>query len=156
VHAKAPHIDGTDSRTESSLSQPERATMKRASLTTAVTAALAGATLLAGASVYAREDAPKAEVALAQQAVDQAQNAGATESAPLELKTARDKLAQAQALLSKDKSRDYPAARSLAEEATADAEVAQARANAARAQKSLDEVNASVRAMQQETMRPRS
>lgn len=130
--------------------------MKKANLKTAVTAALAGAALLAGVSAYAREDAPKAEIAIAQQAVDQAQNAGATETASLELKTARDKLQTAQALVAKDKSRDFPQARALAEEATADAEVAQARATAARAQKSLDEVNASVRALQQESDRPRS
>ena len=130
--------------------------MKKASLTAAMTAALTGAALLAGMSAQAREDAPKAEIATAQQAVDQAQNAGATETAPLELKTARDKLQTAQALIAKNKSRDFPQARALAEEATADAEVAQARATAARAQKSLDEVNASIRAVQQETDRPRS
>ena len=120
-------------------------------------------TLLAGAALfvavpasYARDEAPKAEIAMAQQAIEQAQSAGATESAPLELKTARDKLQTAQGLVAKDKRKDFPQARRMAEEAVADAQLAQARATAERARKSLDEVNQSIRAMRDETQRQSS
>ena len=118
---------------------------------------IVGAALCVAAPVtYARDEAPKAEIAMAQQAIDQAQSAGATESAPLELKTARDKLQSAQGLVAKDKRKDFPQARRMAEEAVADAQLAQARATAERAKKSLDQVNESIRAMSAETQRQTS
>ena len=131
--------------------------MKRVSLRTAATVATCAAfAVLTASQAYAREEAPKSEIAIAQQALDQAQAAGATENAPLELKNARDKLQTAQNIVAKDKSKDFAQARKLAEEATADAELAQARANAAKAQKSLDEVNAATRAMHEEAQRQKS
>ncbi len=116
----------------------------------------AGVALYIAAPSYARDEPPKAEISMAQQAIDQAQSAGATESAPLELKSARDKLQTAQSLVAKDKRKDFPQARRMAEEAVADAQLAQARATADRAKKSLAEVNESVRAMRDESQRQSS
>jgi hypothetical protein len=115
---------------------------------------LAGALAVAGISpVFAREEPPKAEIALAKDAIDQAQSNGATEAAPVELKAARDKYEQAQTMIAKEKRRDYPQARDLAQEAKVDADLADAKAAAAKAQKSLREVQDSIRALRHETER---
>src|SRR5690348_17131279 len=89
---------------------------------------LAGALAVVGTSpVFAREEPPKAEIALAKDAIDQAQSNGATEAAPVELKAARDKYEQAQGMIAKEKRRDYPRARELAQEAKVDADLAGAK-----------------------------
>ena len=70
---------------------------------------------------------PKEQMAVANSAVDQA--TGNAAEAPAELTTARDKLTRANAAMAR---KDYVAARQLADEAAADAALAQATARTAR------------------------
>jgi len=99
-------------------------------------------------------DPPTEPAAVAQAAIDQAQRDGAAETAPVELKAAQDKIAEAKRLLEKNKRKDYPLAQSLAEEATADAQLAQAKTAAAKAEKSLQDVQEGNRTLQEEMLRP--
>ena len=106
----------------------------------ALLAALA-ATALAACSTTG--DAPKEQLAVANSAVDQA--TGNAAEAPAELSTARDKLARANAAMAR---KDYLAARQLADEAAADAALAQAQARNVRSSRALAEVNESIRQLQ--------
>ncbi|MGQ9364712.1 DUF4398 domain-containing protein [Azospirillum sp. ST 5-10] len=73
---------------------------------------------------------PTAEMGAAEQAIDTAERAGALEHAPVELQSARDKLAAADAAMRDDERGE---ARRLAEQARADAELAAVRAEQAAA-----------------------
>lgn len=75
---------------------------------------------------------PKAELAVAEAAVANADNAGAMQWAPAEMRTAQDKLARAQAAML---AKDHGQAATLAHEANADAQLAAAAARAAKAQR---------------------
>lgn len=94
--------------------------------------------------------APTAQIAASRTAVDQARMAGASEAAPIEYNTARDKLARAEAAY---QSQDYTRAIRLAREAEVDAQLAQARTSATRSQEALAEIEASTRALQDELNR---
>jgi len=91
----------------------------------------------------ASPDAPKEQMAVANSAVDQA-TANAAE-APAELATARDKLTRANQAMAR---KDYVAARQLADEAAADAALAQATARSARSSRALTEVRQSIQQLQ--------
>ena len=93
---------------------------------------------------------PTAEMALSTAAVAHAAGAGANELAPAQMQTARDKLARANTAMG---AKDYAAARSLAEEARADAQLAEARAETAKATKAADEVQRADRALREEMNR---
>lgn len=67
--------------------------------------------------------------------------------APVELQRARDKWVQAEKAMS---DKDYDKARRLATEAAADARVAEAKADAANSAASLQQVQGSIRALQEE------
>lgn len=84
---------------------------------------------------------PVAEVSTAQSTLSQAESAGARTHAPLELLTAREKLAAAEAAM---RSEDYPRAKVLAEQAAVDARLAEARARTARSQRAVTEVQESI------------
>jgi len=103
--------------------------------------AVLAATALAGCATSS--DAPKEQMAVANSAVDQA--TGNAAEAPAELATARDKLARANAAMARQ---DYVAARHLADEAAADAALAQATARSSRSSRALAEVNESIRQLQ--------
>ncbi|MGM9481129.1 DUF4398 domain-containing protein [Roseateles sp. NT4] len=103
--------------------------------------AVLAATALAGCATSG--DAPKEQMAVANSAVDQA--TGNAAEAPAELATARDKLARANAAMAR---KDYVAARHLADEAAADAALAQATARSSRSSRALAEVNESIRQLQ--------
>jgi hypothetical protein len=90
---------------------------------------------------------PDSQISVATSSITQAESVGAFETAPVELRAAKDKLAQArQAMLQKDNL----AAQRLAEEATVDANLAQAKARAFKSRKTAEEIKASIRTLQEE------
>lgn len=93
---------------------------------------------------------PESQVSLATSAVSQAESAGAYETAPLELKAARDKLNEAKQAMQKE---DNLTAQRLAEQAILDANLAQAKARTVKSQKAVDEVKASIQTLQEEIER---
>lgn len=86
----------------------------------------------------------------ADSAIRQADQGGAGEHAPLELKFARQKYAEAQAAVSRE---DHGEARLLAEQALANAELAQAKASAARARADASRVRNAVESLRDELLR---
>jgi Domain of unknown function (DUF4398) len=93
-------------------------------------------------------DAPKEQMAVANSAVEQAN--GSAAEAPSELAAARDKLTRAnQAMANKD----YVLARQLADQAAADAALAQATARSARSSRALTEVRQSIQQLQSQLNR---
>jgi Domain of unknown function (DUF4398) len=122
-------------------------------LKTVMTLALASTALLLAPMTFAADDKPDAQLALAKNAIDQAQKDGATDAATLEMQSARDKYQQAQMLIAKEHRRDYPQAKRLAEESKLDADLADAKAAAAKAQESLREVQNGNRALEHEVQR---
>lgn len=92
----------------------------------------AGLTLVGCAST----PAPTAEIAVSKTAMASATGAGGAEFAPLEMKTAQDKLDQVDKEMAK---KNYVEARRLAEEAAADAKLAESKAQAMKAAKAVEE-----------------
>ena len=90
-----------------------------------------------------------ADLARAQTLVEQAQSTGAQQYAAADLQTARDKVQQANQLADHDARR----ADRLANEAAVDAQLASARAQNAKAQHALDDVNRSLQSLREETER---
>lgn len=107
-------------------------------------ALLLGASVLVGCSSTPK---PEAELALSRQAVQSAVSAGGAEYAPVELKTAQDKLGNADAAMQAE---EYAKARRLATEVTVDAKLAETTALAAKAQAALVEAQKGQRALQDE------
>jgi len=103
-------------------------------------------------SLTAAADTPRTsdELAVATAAIDTARSSGAAELAPLELSLAREKLERAERLASAGNKTE---ARLLAEEANVDAQAARSKSGAIRANRSLNEVQASMRALQEELNR---
>jgi len=91
-----------------------------------------------------------ATITQAERAVDEAQEAGAAISAPVEFKTAQDKLKAAQAAMAKGK---HELAIRSAEQAAIDAEYARARTANQRATKRADEMRQYIRALREEIER---
>jgi hypothetical protein len=104
--------------------------------------------VLAGCAVQA--PAPEKQVTLATQSIVQAENSGAVEFAPVELKSARDKLDQAKLAMGKQ---ENIVAQRLADEAMVDANLAEAKARSAKSQKVVEELKESIRILQQEMNR---
>jgi hypothetical protein len=93
---------------------------------------------------------PTSQLAVAQQAVNSADTARSAEFAPLELRTAREKLLQAeQANLEKD----YDRARELAEQAEWDARVAERKAQAEKAKRGLESARQGTQELREESLR---
>jgi hypothetical protein len=93
---------------------------------------------------------PNEKIAVAKESIQRAEQSGAPELAPVELATARDKLARAE----KDAVDHQPdPANLLAEQANVDAQVAEATARQQRAHKAAIEFDASMQALRQESMR---
>lgn len=110
-----------------------------------------GAVLLGLAACASPQKAPAtAEVAVSQNAVENAVQAGAGTLAPDEITMAREKMLKAnQALAAKD----YKLARELAVQAEADAKLAQSKANSEKANAASAALNADLRALRQEVDR---
>jgi hypothetical protein len=90
---------------------------------------------------------PTEQLAVATAAVAHAAEAGAAQWAPAEMRTARDKLDNAKLAMAVP---DHARARSLAEEAQVDAQLAEAKAHAGKAQKAADEVREAGRVLREE------
>lgn len=95
---------------------------------------------------------PTAELGSARTAVATAEEVGANEFAPLEFRSARQKLEQA--LTAADRG-DHRTSRLLAEQAVVDAQLAEASARAARQQRAVQEIRASIDALRAEIQRSR-
>jgi hypothetical protein len=96
---------------------------------------------------------PGAQIAQAEQAVNQAEQEGAGQYAPLPLRKAEDKLAAARETVAEEDDDDYVEARRQAEQATVDAELAAAAARRARTEEVVDELSQSVETLEQEVVR---
>jgi hypothetical protein len=107
--------------------------------------------LLALAACTSAQKAPAtADVAVSKNAVDNAVSAGAADLAPVEISLARSKMMQAnQALAAKD----YAKARDLANQAQADAKLAQSKATSAKANAAANALNADLRVLREEVER---
>lgn len=112
---------------------------------------LCGAAVLAVVTGCASDKTPAtADVAVSRAALASATSAGAADLAPAEMQSARDKLMRAnQALASKD----YKTAQDLAAQAQADAQLAQSKANSAKATTAADELQQNIRLLREELQR---
>jgi hypothetical protein len=93
---------------------------------------------------------PDAELAVSSAAVNSAISAGAAESAPEELRMAREKLDRARAEMAKEK---YESAQALAREAAVDARLAESKALAVKSRKSASDLQEANRVLAEETSR---
>lgn len=112
----------------------------------------AGATLVASALVIlmagcASNQAPIEQMAVSRAAVNNAISSGGNEFAPIQLKSAMDKLAAAEKAMA---DKDYDLAKDMAEQAEVDAKLAGAIAGSVKAQKSADAVQEDIRVLRQE------
>lgn len=105
-------------------------------------------------SACASTPAPKEELTRAESAIKQAEQAGATEYAALELREAKARYDEANQIVETKKDNDYPRARQLAQQAIADAELAAALARAKRAETLSGEVREGLETLKQELNRP--
>jgi hypothetical protein len=90
---------------------------------------------------------PTAQMAVSRASVSNARSAGAGEFAPLQLKSAMEKMDGAERALAKE---DYALARQLAEQAQVDAQLAGETARSVQAQKAADAVQEDSRVLRQE------
>jgi hypothetical protein len=87
------------------------------------------------------------DVAVSDAAVENAAGAGGREYAPIEMSSARKKLAMAKKAMA---DKDYEQASDLAKQAEADAKLAQGKANSAKAKLAADALNADIRVLREE------
>jgi len=122
--------------------------MKSSTLIKRLAACVATAMVLAACATTS--PVPDEKIAVAKASVQRAEGSGAPELAPVEMATARDKLARAeQANAAK---RLLPASE-LADQANVDAQLAEADAQQQRSHKAAMEFDASMQALRQESMR---
>jgi hypothetical protein len=93
---------------------------------------------------------PSEQYAVTQSAVNSAVSAGGTEFAAVEMKSAQDKLKQAEIAMHDKK---YDQARMLAEQAEWDARVAERKAQAMKAEQSVKDAQKGVQELRQESQR---
>jgi hypothetical protein len=96
---------------------------------------------------------PNEKIAVAKSSVQRAEQAGAPELAPVEMSAARDKLARAEKAAA---DHDALPATQLAEQANADAQLAEASAQEQRSHKAAVEFDANLQALRQESLRSSS
>lgn len=106
--------------------------------------------IVAVAGCAGKAPAPDKEITLATQSIAQAESSGAVEFAPVEMKSARDKLSQAKLAMDKEENLK---ARRLADEAMVDANLAEAKARSAKSQKVVAELKESIRILREEMNR---
>ena len=112
--------------------------------------ATACAAVALGLAACASTPIPNEKIAVAKESVQRAERAGAPELAPVEMATARDKLARAEKAAA---DRDGQPATQLAEQAIVDARLAEATAEQHRSQLAAMEFDASMQALRSESMR---
>ena len=93
------------------------------------------------------------KLAIAKRSIERAEQAGATQAAPTELSQARDKLAVAEKASA---DHDAKTAVNLADQADTDGRLAEATAVANRSHRAAAELDASVQALREESMRSQS
>jgi hypothetical protein len=93
---------------------------------------------------------PDSQMALANEAVEEATSAGAYEYAPVELKAAQDKINQAEQAM---QSKDNVTAKRLLQEAEVDAKLAEAKSATAKSQKAVAELQKSIDLLRDEFKR---
>lgn len=93
---------------------------------------------------------PTAQMAVSKAAVTHANSADTNEFAPLELQSAKDKLARAEQAMAQE---NYQLARQLAEEAQVDAKLAEAKSESAKTQKAARDSQESIRVLREEINR---
>jgi hypothetical protein len=93
---------------------------------------------------------PNEKIAVAKSSVQRAEQAGAPELAPVEMAAARDKLARAEKAAADHE--PVPASQ-LADQANADAQLAEASAQQQRSHKAAVEFDANLQALRQESLR---
>ncbi len=108
------------------------------------------AILIMAAAGCATTPIPDEKVAVAKASVQRAEQAGAPELAPVEMAQARDKLTRAEKALA---DRDAQPATDLAEQANVDAQVAEATAQEKKSHRAAMELDASLQALRQESLR---
>jgi hypothetical protein len=106
--------------------------------------------LALGAAGCVTTPVPNEKIAVAKASVQRAEQAGAPELAPVEMAAARDKLARAERAAADHEA--VPAAH-LADQADADAQLAEASAQEQRSHKAAVEFDASLQALRQESLR---
>jgi hypothetical protein len=112
--------------------------------------ALAGAAMVLVAGCSSMKTPATASVAVSNAAVENAAGAGGAEYAPVEMNAAREKMAMAnQAIAAKD----YQRASDLAIQAQADANLAQSKANSAKAQTAANALQDDLRVLREELAR---
>ena len=94
--------------------------------------------------------APTEQMAVSKSAVANAVAAGGTEYAAVEMRTAQEKMDRANRAMDKE---DYPTARRLAEEAQADARLAEKKAQSAKAEKAASVTQEDTRVLREELNR---
>ena len=115
-----------------------------------IKATLALAAIAVSLAACASSPVPNETIAVAKVAVQRAEQSGAPQAAPVELASAREKLARAEKA---NADHQVNPAIALAEQATIDAQVAEATAQKQRAAKAATEFDASMLALQQESNR---
>jgi hypothetical protein len=108
-----------------------------------------GAAMVMLAAACASTPVPNEKIAVAQASVQRAEQAGASTAAPVEMSTAREKLAQAQKAAT---DHEVVPATNLADQANVDAQLAEATAVEQRSHKAAMEFDASLQALRQEAI----
>ena len=93
---------------------------------------------------------PSQEIARTEAVINQAEQIGAEEYAPLEIREARKKLQKAKEMVTREK---YEEARRLAERAEVDAELAEAKALSEKAQNAVRQLRESIKLLKEEINR---
>jgi len=117
---------------------------------TEVKCAVLCAAIALSAAACVTTPVPNEELAVAKSSVQRAEQSGAPELAPVEMASARDKLARAERAAA---DRDALSATRLAQQADADAQLAEATAQEQRSRKAALELDASLQALRQESAR---
>jgi hypothetical protein len=93
---------------------------------------------------------PTEQIAVSKSAIANAASAGGVEYAPIEMRNAQDKMDRASRAMAKE---DYALARSLAEEAQADARLAEKKDESAKAQQAAVVMQENIRVLREEINR---
>lgn len=109
--------------------------------------ALCGATMMLAAGCSSMKTPATASVAVSAAAVESASSAGGAEFAPVEMSSARDKMARANKAMT---AKDYKLANDLANQAQADAKLAQSKAGSAKAQTAANALQDDIRVLREE------
>lgn len=111
---------------------------------------LCGATVMLTSGCSSMKTPATSSVAVSNAAVANAAGAGGTEFAPLEMNSAREKMALANKAMA---AKDYKLANDLATQAQADARLAQSKANSAKAEMAANALQDDIRILREELNR---